>query len=88
MTDQLAFDLDAAMTSNQEQLIARFRAQVTEPGMTEEEIDAAAADARQRLEAGPVAAQPAQPCVCERPMLFAAELGSGTCGLCGREPRR
>jgi hypothetical protein len=29
----------------------------------------------------------AQPCVCEQPLVFAAELGEGRCGLCGREPR-
>jgi hypothetical protein len=28
-----------------------------------------------------------EPCVCERPLVFAAELGEGRCGLCGREPR-
>jgi hypothetical protein len=27
-----------------------------------------------------------RPCVCEHPLLFAAELGEGRCGLCGREP--
>ena len=85
---QLALDIDAAMPSNEEELITTLRAQVAEAGMTEAEIDAAAADARQRLEAGPVAARPAQPCFCEGPMVFAAELGTGTCGLCGREPRR
>jgi hypothetical protein len=29
-----------------------------------------------------------RPCVCEKPMVFAAELGDGACGLCGREPAR
>jgi hypothetical protein len=28
-----------------------------------------------------------KPCVCEQPLVFAAELGEGRCGLCGREPR-
>jgi hypothetical protein len=28
-----------------------------------------------------------KPCICERPMLFVAELGEGRCGLCGREAR-
>jgi hypothetical protein len=29
-----------------------------------------------------------RPCICARPLVFAAELGTGACGLCGRAPGR
>jgi hypothetical protein len=29
-----------------------------------------------------------KPCVCDHPLVFATELGTGRCGLCGRERSR
>jgi hypothetical protein len=84
MNVQLAFDLARA-----EDPIARLRALVVEDGMTESEAEAAVADAVAQLSrTTPPVAMKAQRCVCEHPAVFAAGLGSGTCALCGREPRR
>jgi hypothetical protein len=51
------------------------------------EAAAIVADFRARYSTPPDATKP-RPCICDHPLVFAAELGEGTCGLCGREPRR
>ena len=57
--------------------------------MTDAEGDAVVADflARHADVTTTAGALRPKPCVCEHPLLFAAEMGEGRCGLCGREPR-
>jgi hypothetical protein len=88
VNDQLAFDLDSA--TQDDDLHARLRSEVTEPGMTDAEIDAAIADARERLGIGPVEAAQASPCICLGvPLIFLDALAEDRrCARCGREPRR
>jgi hypothetical protein len=56
--------------------------------ISDAERDAVAADflAQHTDVAAATGARLPKPCVCEHPLLFAAELGEGRCGLCGREP--
>ena len=60
-----------------------------EEDMTDLESEAVAADFVAQYADVAVAPDALQrkPCICQRPMLFVAELGEGRCGLCGREPR-
>ena len=73
MTEQLTFDLDA-LGDALEDLPTAERAAIV-------------ADFRGRYSTPPDATKPRR-CICDHPLVFAAELGEGTCGLCGREPRR
>jgi hypothetical protein len=87
MNEQLALDLDAAMPSHEDELVTRLRREVAEEGMTEAEVAAAVQDARRRLGAEAVEAEPATPCVCERPQVFLdASAEERRCNLCGPEP--
>jgi hypothetical protein len=82
---QLAFDLGALPRRHDDEL-ARIRANVTEPGMTDAEIEAAVADAIEQFR--PATNGSARPCVCEHPSVFAEEFGGSRCGLCGKGRRR
>jgi hypothetical protein len=55
--------------------------------MTDAERDALLTDFQAQHSDATSEALQAQPCVCEHPLVFAAELGEGRCSLCGREPR-
>jgi hypothetical protein len=75
---QLQLDLEHA------QLVAL----VAEPGMSEDELMAAAEDARQQLGVGPVEATPAPRCACDRPIEMPnGWIAATTCAKCGRLPR-
>lgn len=88
ISGQLELDLAAAMPPDEDEMIARLRAQVAEPGMSEDEISAAVADARQRLDVVQLDAQPAKPCICDHPQVFVDAFAEDrTCNRCGREPR-
>jgi hypothetical protein len=58
--------------------------------MTDDEIDAAVADAQQRLGLGPVEATPARRCICEQGALLFVDASAvdRRCARCGREPAR
>lgn len=60
-----------------------------DPEMTDAERDAIMVDflAQHSDAATTTEALRRKPCICRNPLLFAAELGEGRCGLCGREPR-
>jgi len=87
--EQLAFDFDAA-AQDQDELVARIRANVTEDGMTEAEVEAALAGALEQLDLAADGVPPAEPrrCMCDHPLVFRDEFGDGRCGLCGKGPRR
>jgi hypothetical protein len=84
---QLELDLADAM---QDDLQGRIRASVTEPDMSDAEIDAAVADALKRLGLRTKGSRRARPCECVRvPMVFLDALAvDRRCARCGREPRR
>jgi hypothetical protein len=87
---QLALNLDAAMPSHEELLEARIRVSVAEDNMSPEEIDAAVADALDRLGLQSNGAARARPCLCENgSLLFLNALAENRrCARCGREPAR
>jgi hypothetical protein len=83
---QLELDIAAAM---QDDMLARIRSSVTEPGMTAGKIDAAVEDVFDRLGIGAGEAVQARPCICEQPQVFVSAFADDRrCNLCGREPRR
>ncbi len=84
---QLELDLVAATEAD---LVDRVRAAVVEPGMTEQEAEAAIADALDQLGVAPVAAAPARPCICDGGslLLIDALAADRRCARCGREPSK
>ena len=67
---QLAFDFDADTTNGEDDLIARIRERVTEPDMSEAEVEALVVDVLDRLGLAPSGDGPLKPkrCECERPV--------------------
>jgi hypothetical protein len=94
---QLQLDLDGAVRDQEDDdMLARIRAAVTEDGMSPGEVEmspgeveAAVDDAFDRLGLRSNGAAHAQPCLCESgPMLFVGALAvDRRCARCGREPR-